>query len=656
MVTENSDPRYWPQLVAQLIRQGQAVEKLDGSRFSPYRRARTPKQELVVEISGRRPDRIEVLLSKQTTSSVSSDVCVGMPRLESRNTRAHDMVSGGHLIPLGAPLESGRLSSVELGSNDIGRKFLSDTYTACRRAGAPSVRSTVDDIRYRSDLMEDAAYLFRVTKDVTLSDCSYVQAGYIAKGWRNIPGPDLPHAHLLRAFVLADGWLEGVLSGEQHKKLRREIRDVVALIVEASTRPDAWWDDEYASNYKHAFVGALGVACQRFVLPSFPDCQRRLIEEMRTILDALPDDGSSLEGPGYWNYSLIWLVGHLRVLNEVDRSELTADSQFLRNASTFRLHISVPGFAEVIPYGDSDPREYDRAGTALRGLSSIQVDPVASELARRVTRARWESVDLTWRDVAWQSVASSKDSISTQPRYRHLVDQGIVIWRSSWTSDDAELVMFKAGALQGQKLRSRGVAFGGHNHPDQGAVLLFADRQWVLRDDGYSSRKLTSTHNSMLFGGVGQLGEGGAWFDAKKIEPGPIPQLTVRSLGPEGLSLEADLESAYPVTAGIARWKRRISWERNGPLVIVDHIERRAKGEVTWTYHTQAGVELTRRGACVGNAWRMTLPQSIGTGGQLASILWEAAVNRIVGVVLLPTREEFVVETRLDRVASGCQG
>ena len=54
-----------------------------------------------------------------------------------------------------------------------------------------------------------------------------------------------------------------------------------------------------------------------------------------------------------------------------------------------------------------------------------------------------------------------------------------------------------------------------HAHPDINSFQLFANGEWLLVDPGYTYRKRTSDHSTMLVDGVGQLGENVTWFAAE---------------------------------------------------------------------------------------------------------------------------------------------
>jgi hypothetical protein len=49
---------------------------------------------------------------------------------------------------------------------------------------------------------------------------------------------------------------------------------------------------------------------------------------------------------------------------------------------------------------------------------------------------------------------------------------------------------------------------GGHEHPDQNHFIISRGSDMLAVDDGYSYKKATRNHNTILIGNAGQWGEG----------------------------------------------------------------------------------------------------------------------------------------------------
>lgn len=655
-VNSVSDSRYWPRLIIKAIGRDDKVSTFKGSAYSPYLRASELRQDLYANITDPAVDGLEVLLSKETESPISVDICLGSPRLEAIPRQASqpssEMLS---LLPsVRAVVDETLYEGGKQANARLFQKFAADKTTACSRIGRNAKTSATAQVRYDSDLLEDAGFLFRMTGQEAFGRCAVQLISKISSRWHTLPVLDLPHAHVLRAFTKADGWLGAYLPGADRALLLGDVVSLMRLFQDDLRDPTAWWRQQYASNYKHAFTSAMGIACERYRFADYPDCRQRSRDEMALVLSALPDDGSSLEGPGYWNYSLVWILSYLKCLDVARRDQLMKPSRFLRNASHYRLHISVPGFREVIPYSDTDPDEYQRAGTALRGLGSAQADPLAVALAQRITDARWPRVDVTWRDIAWGMQEPEGNVIEREPTFVYLPDQGMAIWRSSWTDKDAELAFLKAGALQGQKLRQIGAIYGGHNHPDQGEVLLYSSGTWILKEDGYTEDKATRSHNSIEFNGHGQLGEGRPWFDAMQITPTAGPRLEIVKLDASGFAVRADLASAYPPMAQLVEWTRQASMERGGRLQITDFVVMTGNGSAEWQFYSAADGTTTPNGLCLGDHWLMKSTAQFASQERPFSLQWDEGRRVATGALDIEARVPAVVRTTVGPVSGGC--
>ena len=608
-----SDPRYWPQLVIQIApRIGGPVRKIDGSVFNSYV-WQEGQQELTTPALGGDVAEIIVLVSKRTTAPVDIDVCIGQPRVDLLPKAGPEQRLVRPSVTRQRNLEPVAVRKRSVLGDAYFARLVADKETACNRSAKRVALSPGEDVRYRADLLEDAAFLLVRTGRTSFLGCSRQQIAALFNFLERAPTIDLPEAHVLRALSLADSWLYPMLSGVERKNIGSMAVTLIDRIRSAEVDGSGWWAGEYGSNYKHAFTSALGIACERFEFQGADECRQYTRRELRRSLEAMPPDGSSVEGVSYWNYSLVWMVGYLRVLPVDVRNSIAANSKFLKNATMFRLHMSVPGFVSVIPFGDTNQTEHNRAGTALRGLYALDKDPIAAELAALVTDARWPAVDFVWRDDAWEAPVPEVPVVESQDTFKFLSDQGMVVWRQSWSKADSELVFFKAGVSQGRHLRARGVVFGGHNHPDQGEILYYSLGQWVLADDGFAEAKMTSRHNTGVFNGKGQIGEGGMRFALNDVSPTSSASMVIRQLNQSGIDLVADLSSVYPASAALRTWSRRIVKKSIGPLQVLDEVEAVSNIDALFLFHSDHAVGIQGNSACAGSHWQFKVIDSTGS-------------------------------------------
>jgi len=649
-----SDSRYWPQLVIQLVpRPAGPARKIDGSIFNSYV-WQEGQQELATPAVEGDVAQIVVLVSKRTTAPVYIDVCIGKPRVELLPKSGPQQRPARQLVGRQRTLEPVAVRKGSVLGDVYFARLVADKETACNRSATRALTSPGEDARYRADLLEDAAFLLVRTGRARFLSCSKQQIAALSNLVDRSRIIDLPEAHVLRALSLADSWLYPMLSEVERNGIGLMAVNLIDRIRSAEVSGSAWWSGEYGSNYKHAFTSALGIACERFEFPGADECRQYTRGELRRSLEAMPPDGSSVEGVSYWNYSLVWLVGYLRVLPGDARNTLSADSKFLKNATMFRLHMSVPGFRSVIPYGDADQTEHNRAGTALRGLYALDKDPIAAELAALVTNARWPDVDFVWRDDAWEAPVPQASTVKSLDTFNVFADQGMVVWRQSWLGSDSELVFFKAGVPQGRHLRARGVVFGGHNHPDQGEILYYGRGRWILADDGFSKNKLTSQHNTGLFNGRGQIGEGGERFSLNDISPMSGASLVIRQLDNSVIDVAAELSGVYPASARLRTWSRRIVKKASAPLQVWDELEAVSNINALLLFHSDYEVALRGNTGCAGGHWLFDVIES--SGRPSGATLHAGPSSKVYKVMLrLAPGEPAKTGLVISPAANGCE-
>ena len=120
-------------------------------------------------------------------------------------------------------------------------------------------------------------------------------------------------------------------------------------------------------------------------------------------------------------------------------------------------------------------------------------------------------------NLLWEDPSVAPEPPTDLPGFKHFGDLDIVYMRSSWDGDES-LMAFKCGPFIGHHALAR-YSYdpgGGHVHPDAGSFLLFAHGDWLIVDDAYTW-KTTAFQNTALVNGIGQEGEGAAWFQGERL-------------------------------------------------------------------------------------------------------------------------------------------
>jgi hypothetical protein len=108
--------------------------------------------------------------------------------------------------------------------------------------------------------------------------------------------------------------------------------------------------------------------------------------------------------------------------------------------------------------------------------------------------------------------------------------------------------------------------------PNAGAFLLYAFGDWLIHEGEYT-RKITAYHNTMTINGVGQIGEGGDWFECTQIRREQrAPHLLKVEQGPGFDFMVGDATAAYGPETGLTRFRRYIVYLRPACWAILDEL------------------------------------------------------------------------------------
>ncbi len=131
---------------------------------------------------------------------------------------------------------------------------------------------------------------------------------------------------------------------------------------------------------------------------------------------------------------------------------------------------------------------------------------------------------LNWRDLFVYDPTLAPARLEDQPLAYGLTDFGLYTARSGW-EDDATFLGLLCGPASAESVaRTMGEDFGeAHLFANQDDLVFYRGAVDVLPSCTYPTLKVTSNHHLVVFEGrdsqagrlVGQLGEGGAWFNSQ---------------------------------------------------------------------------------------------------------------------------------------------
>lgn len=443
-------------------------------------------------------------------------------------------------------------------------------------------------------------------------------------GKAHMPDHDLDAGWLCHGLALAYSWAGDALPPDERAALRDKLVLQGTRLYEFAVASEGdWWSSSYWQN--HNWICYAGLATAGYVLAAEHLAAREWTERAKrnfaTVLELLPDDGSNCEGVVYWRYGVPWIVSYLDVLKAAEGIDWFPRSSYLRETFWYRLYQAAPDLERIVDHGDCHDRRSGHSVAMYYKLAAEYRIPQAQWLAEKVAaqffwREAYESgVKPGVRPEAYQELLWYDPTVGAQgpeelPLGRVFPDLGLVTGRTSWTSD-ACLVSFKASPGGGHKAWETSHAMAekdgsvtlnaGHHHPDAGSFVLLGHGGYLAVDEGYSNRKLTAHHSSVLVDGRGFVNE-----DRYHVYKGLAREHTARmrtaTTGEGWVHGVSETAAMYPPDLGVQRIDRHLVMSPRGTLVIVDDLVATQPRRWTWLLQTDHPAEPAGPGRWVAPA------------------------------------------------------
>ncbi len=317
-------------------------------------------------------------------------------------------------------------------------------------------------------------------------------------------------------------------------------------------------------------------------------------------MDSLMPDGTSQEGLTYWAYGADWLIRIPIISRQTLGIDLFENTGIYSRSTDYVLYSLVSqkhwGVQGVFNIGDAFPELNDGISHILRTIAGEYQDPVAQWLAQRAEDCK---IDPRFKSAIWMSVIFADTAlVPKSPIDGNLAtlkwfhDLDLVVSRSDWSGNEAILVT-KTGIPTGKHLYGLvksgeydGDPDAGHAHPQANHVTLYANGEYLLRDDFYACPKLTSNHNTLLVDGKGQLGDEIYWLDERAyIAADAIPCIKLARNCGDYDYIVGDATQAYDRALGLTKFERNMIFlKKENVLLIADDIrtDRQVQLELRW--------------------------------------------------------------------------
>ena len=431
-------------------------------------------------------------------------------------------------------------------------------------------------------------------------------------GWRNA---DLPAGHFLFSTAMVYHWLKDELQNEtctykigqdgtmntvvttQNKPMLEALEHRLWYVC-AEMYLQTYTFDTYCGNHMHVRLG--GMTAATLALRADADTQEEkdlLVKYTGLIMYkdglgmySLMPDGTSQEGVPYWEYAAEWLIKAGSMIRDNFDIDLFETTHVFENSASYVIYNLLPrdswtGSNSVLNIGDSPTSHWYGPGNILRFISYQYGDANAQWLADTIENSGLENGYSQWMNVMFFDDAVEPEAPTLDHTLHWFQDMDHIIARTDWSGNE-DMLSFKCGIPFGKNLMLlqkegiyNGRADAGHAHPDANHITLFANGEFLLRDDGYAD-KAAGNHNTLLVNGKGQLGEfvGADYVDFLNewvyFEQDAEPFVKLAVSNSEYDYMVGNATEAYSKDLKLELFERNILWlKEEQVLLVVDNIQ-----------------------------------------------------------------------------------
>jgi hypothetical protein len=432
-------------------------------------------------------------------------------------------------------------------------------------------------------------------------------------GKANLPDHDLDAGWLLFGLGLGYDWLRGFLPPAERDALCAKLLLQGTRLYDFAVAGEGnWWSTAYWQN--HNWICHAGLATAAYALerdqPETRAWTQHSVADLSNVMRLMPEDGSDYEGVVYWCYGFLWLLIAADVIRQQTGIDLHS-SEFLRNAFYYRLYASAPNLVDTANFGDCHDRRSAHAAAIYYRLASVYRNGHAQWLAehfehigewereRREGLLRPSSASHAFLEFLWFDPTVEPLPIAALPPARAFPDLGLVTARSDW-SPDATFLAFKCGKPNGEKAWTLGHALErrrgekmlktGHAHPDENSFILVRGSDYLAVDEGYSQKKQSCHHNTVLVDGKGQYREGVYnAADGLGVEWGG--ELEDYFAGQRVVYARGEAAAAYDPVLTLERFTRQMIFLGYKYIAFCDDLTSREPREFTWLLQTDVSLQ-----------------------------------------------------------------
>lgn len=345
-------------------------------------------------------------------------------------------------------------------------------------------------------------------------------------------------------------------------------------------------------------VGALAIYDEFEPAKAFVTLAKKTIDQ---YLSLWGPDGAYFEGYGYWEYFLEYSFRYMdlaRKFFNVNHYE----KEYFRKTADYGMYMLLPMESWtkeecITNLADSDLSHWYGPSYLFRKLAAEYKNENIQWCATKVRDSGIDALAAMWLSLLWYDTELPEVPYGDKmPTMKHFEDLGIISSRTDWSGKETALT-FICGPAMGHNINILNqtdpyVDWGaGHRHNDNNHFTIFANGEWLINDNGYSTAKKTSNHNTLLINGKGQLGEGSTWFDSTQEKRANIRVKKAIST-PEYDYFIGDAAESYPKDTALKTYDRHMIFLKPDVLIVIDNIRtgKPASFELRFFPQAQNGV------------------------------------------------------------------
>jgi hypothetical protein len=386
---------------------------------------------------------------------------------------------------------------------------------------------------------------------------------------------DLAAAHVSRGIAMAWNWNPDLWTTDDRKLILDSIKAKVSMLSSAIYGTGkVWWAGAYDLNINQISAAGAGF-CGLAFLNDIPEAKEWLAASWlnyKEVANRSNADGSGTEGASYWTYGLSFILQYIEATNDVLPSRSLYDSPFLKNAASYRINNSTPGFDGLISWGDSDPHDFAGPEHYLLRLSAQYKDGQARYISSKIHPSLGGGDDVKVWAWLWSQPSVPEEAPAQLDYFASSSD--LINSRSGWNEDDYVLSL-KSGFTN----RS-------HSHLDAGSFALIMGSDWLIPMPKYGKGKSNGDFwdsnggrwqyqsNSTESNSTLIVNKGQQRFDGNAR--GTIDHYASYD---NAMTAECDLANVYN---GANAVRRKIFHRRGEYIIVQDAVDLKDQGDIEW--------------------------------------------------------------------------